>query len=154
MIKHKSKAKQYPDHEVFTVYTDGSWSPQDGRGGWAAHIIQHTGNLTHLMSNASMVFDPHAAHLCEIKAVIDVLSFLPPNAVVFLYTDSRFVLHFAHKQDNIAPLKREREELQTAMRRHHCIFMHVADKSQPITAFVHRMANAARNSLSPKQGAR
>lgn len=74
----------------FTVYTDGSCLKNpDGPGGWAAIILDETGNKTELKGGAPSTTN----NRMELTAALAALTHTSPGAKVCLYTDSQYLRH-------------------------------------------------------------
>lgn len=70
--------------ECVTIYTDGSYKPQTGAGGWGAVIIPKDGHIKELSGGC---VDTSVLRM-EMTAVLESLEFLQKQSKVLLYTDS------------------------------------------------------------------
>jgi ribonuclease HI len=72
--------------KMITLTTDGGAKPNPGRAGWGV-LVRQNGKFVFLWKHY-----PRASNnVMELSAVIAGLTFLPPNMVVWISTDSQYV---------------------------------------------------------------
>jgi len=74
--------------ETISIYTDGSCSPNPGKGGWGAVISIPTEPNREIFGGVKYTTN----NKMEMTAVIEALGALPPRCTVILYTDSKYVM--------------------------------------------------------------
>ena len=75
------------DNINYIIYTDGACIGNPGSGGWAAIIIEPTGEREIVGYEKSTT-----NNRMELKAVIEALKEIEVNSQVFLFSDSKYVI--------------------------------------------------------------
>jgi ribonuclease HI/DNA polymerase-3 subunit epsilon len=73
---------------MWTLYTDGSCSPNPGPGGWGAVLIDEEGRISDLIGASKMSTN----NRMELTAVIESLKVLPKDIDLKIISDSNYVV--------------------------------------------------------------